>query len=207
MPPGVSGLCDSGTGARRVHNTKPSGRGAPEATPRLKGSPACQFCARACRSRAGAAIRARPVPAAPATRRRRFIGLFGNRLGVMGLGIRLQSPYSRSFVTIWTRPARDGHCAASAAMLSAVTTIDMNIAQTEICRDRARAWFEALRDQIVAAFEKLEDAVPADAPLADRPAGRFARTPWNRTDHSGAAGGGGVMSMMRGRVFEKVGVH
>ena len=92
-------------------------------------------------------------------------------------------------------------------MLSAVTTIDMNIAQTEICRDRARAWFETLRDQIVAAFEKLEDAVPADAPLADRPAGRFARTPWNRTDHSGAAGGGGVMSMMRGRVFEKVGVH
>ena len=57
------------------------------------------------------------------------------------------------------------------------------------------------------AFEALEDALPADAPLASTLAGRFARTPWSRTDHSGAPGGGGVMSMMKGRVFEKVGVH
>jgi coproporphyrinogen III oxidase len=74
-------------------------------------------------------------------------------------------------------------------------------------KDRAKAWFETLRDRIVAAFEAVEDALPATAPLANRPAGRFTRTPWSRTDHSGAGGGGGVMAMMAGRVFEKVGVH
>jgi coproporphyrinogen III oxidase len=104
----------------------------------------------------------------------------------------------------------------------------MDTDKIEAGKKQARAWFEALRDQIVAAFEAVEDALPASAPLADRPAGRFTRTPWSRTDHSGArpisglpeigninAGsakadpdaGGGVMAMMQGRVFEKVGVH
>ncbi len=70
---------------------------------------------------------------------------------------------------------------------------------------RATAWFESLRDDICAAFEMLEDDAPPS--LYPGSAGRFVRTPWQRTDHSGAAGGGGVMSMMRGRLFEKVGVH
>jgi coproporphyrinogen III oxidase len=83
----------------------------------------------------------------------------------------------------------------------------MDIGQIETRKDRARSWFETLRDRIVAAFEALEDALPATAPLADRPAGRFTRTPWSRANHSGADGGGGVMAMMQGRVFEKVGVH
>ena len=72
---------------------------------------------------------------------------------------------------------------------------------------QARAWFERLRDDICAALEAVEDALPKDAPMAERAPGRFARTPWSRTDHSGQPGGGGVMSLMRGRVFEKVGVH
>jgi coproporphyrinogen III oxidase len=78
---------------------------------------------------------------------------------------------------------------------------------TEQRKETTKVWFETLRDRIVTAFEAVEDALPAGAPLADRPAGRFVRTPWQRTDHTGAPGGGGVMSLMKGRVFEKVGVH
>jgi coproporphyrinogen III oxidase len=83
----------------------------------------------------------------------------------------------------------------------------MDSGKIEQRKEQAKTWFETLRDRIVAAFEAVEDALPATAPLADRPAGRFTRTPWSRTDHTGAPGGGGVMAMMTGRVFEKVGVH
>jgi coproporphyrinogen III oxidase len=72
---------------------------------------------------------------------------------------------------------------------------------------RARTWFEALRNDICAALETVETDLPRHAALANRAAGRFVRTPWTRADHSGAAGGGGVMASMSGRVFEKVGVH
>ncbi|MGB8106228.1 MAG: coproporphyrinogen III oxidase, partial [Pseudolabrys sp.] len=78
----------------------------------------------------------------------------------------------------------------------------MDAGQLETRKTRARTWFEALRDDICVAFEALEDALPVNAPLADRSAGRFVRTPWQRTDHGGAPGGGGVMAMMHGRVFE-----
>ena len=71
----------------------------------------------------------------------------------------------------------------------------------------ARAWFERLRDDILTAFETIEAELPASAPGGDAGPGRFVRTPWQRTDQSGASGGGGMMSMMSGRVFEKVGVH
>ncbi len=75
----------------------------------------------------------------------------------------------------------------------------------EARKARARAWFEGLRDDICAAFEALEDA--AQPALYRGEPGRFVRTPWNRGDHGGAPGGGGVMAMMRGRLFEKAGVH
>ncbi|HET9688961.1 MAG TPA: coproporphyrinogen III oxidase, partial [Pseudolabrys sp.] len=83
----------------------------------------------------------------------------------------------------------------------------MDAGQLEARKTRARTWFETLRDDICVAFEMLEDALPENAPFADRDAARFARTPWQRTDQSGESGGGGVMSLMHGRVFEKVGVH
>lgn len=69
----------------------------------------------------------------------------------------------------------------------------------------ASAWFRQLRDEICSSFESLEDTIAG--PLADRSAGRFEREAWDRKDHTGAKGGGGEMSILRGRVFEKVGVH
>ena len=83
----------------------------------------------------------------------------------------------------------------------------MDSAKTQARKQTAKTWFESLREQIVAAFEELERVLPPGAALSDRAAGQFTRTPWQRTDHSGAPGGGGVTAMMKGRVFEKVGVH
>ncbi len=74
-------------------------------------------------------------------------------------------------------------------------------------KNRASAWFRALRDEIVTAFERLEDS-QTDGPFAQNPAGRFEVSETTRKGDDGAEAGGGLMSVMRGgRVFEKVGVN
>ena len=83
----------------------------------------------------------------------------------------------------------------------------MNENHEPVWRDQARVWFDRLRDDLCAAFERLEDDLPAGTHLSLRPPGRFERTPWTRTDHTGAPGGGGTMGLLRGRVFEKAGIH
>ena len=73
-------------------------------------------------------------------------------------------------------------------------------------KSKASAWFAALRDDICAEFERIENTFDS-GPMAGLPAGRFEKKPWQRADHTGGEGGGGTMAMMAGRVFEKVGVH
>ena len=63
----------------------------------------------------------------------------------------------------------------------------------------ARDWFESLRDRICGAFEEIEREAGSDA--------AFSYTPWDRTDPDGEPGGGGVRGVMKGTVFEKVGVN
>jgi coproporphyrinogen III oxidase len=79
--------------------------------------------------------------------------------------------------------------------------------QFDTQKARAAAWFRQLRDDIVAAFENLEDT-QGSGPFADLPAGRFEVTETKRSSEDGSDAGGGLMSVMRGgRVFEKVGVN
>jgi coproporphyrinogen III oxidase len=74
-----------------------------------------------------------------------------------------------------------------------------------------RAWFEGLRDRICAEFEKIETELTSsdyEGAHRDLPAGKFERKAWQRErGEKGEDRGGGVMSIMRGRVFEKVGVN
>jgi coproporphyrinogen III oxidase len=65
----------------------------------------------------------------------------------------------------------------------------------------AQAWFESLRDQIIAAFEAIDDQ-GASLMGADLKPGRFEKKTWEHPQ-----GGGGTMALMRGAVFEKVGVN
>ncbi|WP_349934512.1 oxygen-dependent coproporphyrinogen oxidase [Acetobacter sp. A11-2] len=85
-----------------------------------------------------------------------------------------------------------------------------DVSAHQALREPARQWFESLRDKICAAFEAIEDdAVKQNSPVlpGHEAAGRFERKSWNRLNKDGSPGGGGVMSVMHGRVFEKVGVN
>jgi len=69
-------------------------------------------------------------------------------------------------------------------------------------KQAATDWFTGLRDRICAELEKIEDELQSDLP-----AGRFVKKPWERANEDGAPGGGGMMGLMKGRVFEKAGVN
>ncbi len=80
-------------------------------------------------------------------------------------------------------------------------------AEQERRKSAARHWFESLQDKLIFAMEALER--DCCGPFADpqAPPGQFERKPWRRTEANGDPGGGGRMAMLRGRVFEKLGVH
>ena len=65
--------------------------------------------------------------------------------------------------------------------------------------EKAKTWFESLRDQICGVFESIEREAGSDA--------SFKYTPWNRTEDGNEDPGGGVQGLMKGTVFEKVGVN
>jgi coproporphyrinogen III oxidase len=77
----------------------------------------------------------------------------------------------------------------------------IGVAMAELDHEQleARDWFEALRDRICAAFEAIEREAGSAA--------AFEYLPWERTDDAGGPGGGGVRGLMKGAVFEKVGVN
>jgi coproporphyrinogen III oxidase len=86
--------------------------------------------------------------------------------------------------------------------MSQSSAVIENAPPHEAMKGQAQAWFESLRDRVCAAFESIEDEAEAIPLYNGNSAGRFVRTPWERPE-----GGGGVIGLMRGRVFEKVGVN
>lgn len=73
-------------------------------------------------------------------------------------------------------------------------------------REEATVFYRDLRNRIRVEFEKLETELGGTG-RADNPAGTFECKPWTRVNDDGSQGGGGEMSLMKGRVFEKVGVN
>ena len=101
-------------------------------------------------------------------------------------------------------PRRDPHIPGCQPLKPVPNSAIMTNPDLENRKNRARSWFETLQGDIIARLESIEDE--ARPPLYRGPAGRFEKTPWTRGDGSEDLGGG-TMAVMRGRVFEKVGVH
>ena len=103
---------------------------------------------------------------------------------------------THSGAVLWTGRASRGYL-----------TIMTHAAETSLIearKTRAVAWFQQLQADIIGRLEALEEA--AGPPLYKGAAGRFEKTPWKRGDGSLDLGGG-TMAIMKGRLFEKVGVH
>lgn len=74
-------------------------------------------------------------------------------------------------------------------------------------KKQSSLWFRTLRDRICTVFERIEDEL-AEGQKFEREPGRFIRTPWSRDPNADSLlKGGGEISLMKGRVFEKVGVN
>jgi coproporphyrinogen III oxidase len=65
--------------------------------------------------------------------------------------------------------------------------------------EQARQWFESLQGRICAAFEEIETEAGSDA--------RFDFIGWDREEAGNPDPGGGTRTVMKGKVFEKVGVN
>jgi len=87
--------------------------------------------------------------------------------------------------------------------LSESDSVSSRESKGDLARNKgiAQDWFIELRDLLCREFESIE-ADLVEGPNASLAPGKFERTPWKRD-----GGGGGETSIMRGRVFEKVGVN
>jgi len=76
-------------------------------------------------------------------------------------------------------------------------------------KKQASDWFQQFRDDLCTTLESVEDDVTGPNRTSSGPPGRFEQSAWQRDDEGGGAAnaGGGVISVMRGRVFEKAGVN
>src|SRR5215469_13604818 len=82
----------------------------------------------------------------------------------------------------------------------------MTMTEDEDSRQRAADWFAALRDRICREFEAIEDEIGPDS--TSGPGARFERKArFEQKEWERSGGGGGTMAIMKGRVFEKVGVN